>query len=218
MSDRIPFNRSLPLGRELEYIQRAISEGQLAGNRQFAGRCQALLEEILGGPKVLLTPSCTHALEMSAILLGVGEGDEVIGMITSTMYQKIGWLGWLYVLEGYRQRGFGEQLMTHAMEHLKSQGAKSIVLEADLKAIGLYKRLGFIEQFRTQHYTLARADFTCGNRRAAQIQPIELNDLPVLADFDRRFFHEQRLSLFRIVFENPNFRGFAASQNEEIVG
>jgi dTDP-4-amino-4,6-dideoxygalactose transaminase len=66
------------VGRELEYIAEAVRLGHLAGDGSFTRRCQAWLEEALGARKVLLTHSCTAALEMSAILCGVGPGDEVI--------------------------------------------------------------------------------------------------------------------------------------------
>lgn len=78
MSASIPFNRFVALGRELEYVADAVSRGQLAGNGHYTGRCQTLLEDALGVHKVLLTPSCTHALEMCSLLLEVGPGDEVI--------------------------------------------------------------------------------------------------------------------------------------------
>src|SRR5437762_6497261 len=77
----IPFNRSSLAGRELEYIHQAISHGQIAGDQTFTKRCQALLEKFLGGggaKKVMLTTSCTHALEMAAFLLDIKPGDEVI--------------------------------------------------------------------------------------------------------------------------------------------
>jgi dTDP-4-amino-4,6-dideoxygalactose transaminase len=66
------------MGRELEYVQEAIAGGRLAGNSAFTHRCQAFLEETLDVPKVLLTPSCTHALEMCSLLLSIGEGDDII--------------------------------------------------------------------------------------------------------------------------------------------
>jgi len=78
MSGKIPFNRPSILGRELELVQEAISGGHISGNGPFAKRVESLLERELGVPRVLLTPSCTHALEMSAILLDIGPGDEVI--------------------------------------------------------------------------------------------------------------------------------------------
>ncbi|MBC8107970.1 MAG: dTDP-4-amino-4,6-dideoxygalactose transaminase [Anaerolineae bacterium] len=74
----IPFNRSSLLGREMEYIASAMSVGQIAGDQQFTRKCQALLEQTLGVRKALITSSCTHALEMAALLLDIKPGDEVI--------------------------------------------------------------------------------------------------------------------------------------------
>jgi dTDP-4-amino-4,6-dideoxygalactose transaminase len=77
-SGAIPFNRSSLRGRELEYIFQTITVGQIAGDQTFSKKCHALLERELGVQKALVTTSCTHALEMAAILLGIGPGDEVI--------------------------------------------------------------------------------------------------------------------------------------------
>jgi dTDP-4-amino-4,6-dideoxygalactose transaminase len=74
----IPFNRSSLSGRELEYILQTITVGQIAGDQMFSRKCHALLEGELGVRKALLTTSCTHALEMAAILLDIQPGDEVI--------------------------------------------------------------------------------------------------------------------------------------------
>ena len=74
----IPFNKPYLTGRELGYIAEAHAAGQLAGNGQFSRRCCAWLEARVGSHKALLTHSCTAALEMAAILSGVGPGDEVI--------------------------------------------------------------------------------------------------------------------------------------------
>ena len=75
---RIPFNRPTSAGREAEYLQEALRINHLSGDGQFTKKCHALLEETLDVPKALLTTSCTHALEMSALLLELKEGDEVI--------------------------------------------------------------------------------------------------------------------------------------------
>jgi dTDP-4-amino-4,6-dideoxygalactose transaminase len=75
---RIPFNRSSLVGREQEYIAQAMDIGQIAGDQAFTKKCHALLESALGVRKALLTTSCTHALEMCAMLLDVKPGDEVI--------------------------------------------------------------------------------------------------------------------------------------------
>ncbi|WP_024335029.1 dTDP-4-amino-4,6-dideoxygalactose transaminase [Desulfotignum balticum] len=74
----IRFNIPPRAGRELEYIKEAINTGRLAGNGAFTKRCHAVLQMMIGAGKVLLTPSCTDALEMAAILAEVGPGDEVI--------------------------------------------------------------------------------------------------------------------------------------------
>ena len=76
--ESIPFNRSSLEGRELEYIFDTIRIGQVAGDRAYSRKCQQLLREVLGVPCALVTTSCTHALEMAALLLGIGPGDEVI--------------------------------------------------------------------------------------------------------------------------------------------
>jgi dTDP-4-amino-4,6-dideoxygalactose transaminase len=74
----IPFNKPFMTGRELAYIAQAHANGHLAGNGPFTKRCTSWLEHHVGSPKALLTHSCTAALEMAAILSGVGPGDEVI--------------------------------------------------------------------------------------------------------------------------------------------
>jgi dTDP-4-amino-4,6-dideoxygalactose transaminase len=74
----IPFNRPSFLGKELAYIAEAIAAGHASGDGAFTKKCQGLLEQILNVPKVLLTTSCTHALEMCALLLDIDVGDEVI--------------------------------------------------------------------------------------------------------------------------------------------
>ena len=78
MELRVDFNRPVPVGREMEYMAEAIASGHISGDGPFTRKVHALLEAELGIPKALLTTSCTHALEMMAILLDIHEGDEVI--------------------------------------------------------------------------------------------------------------------------------------------
>ncbi len=77
-SRRIPFNRPFVVGKELFYISQAVLQGHLAADGPFSARCQAWMESSLGVRRALLTPSCTAALEIAAILCGLGPGDEVI--------------------------------------------------------------------------------------------------------------------------------------------
>jgi dTDP-4-amino-4,6-dideoxygalactose transaminase len=78
MSYRIPFNRPCLAGNEYKYIAEAIANGHASGDGPFTRRCHAFLEKELGVPRALLTTSCTHALEMAALLLDCSSGDEVI--------------------------------------------------------------------------------------------------------------------------------------------
>jgi dTDP-4-amino-4,6-dideoxygalactose transaminase len=78
VDDEIPFNRPRLVGNEHAYIDQALLSGKLSGNGEFAGRCAADLERRLGAARVLITPSCTAALEMSGILANLEKGDEVI--------------------------------------------------------------------------------------------------------------------------------------------
>lgn|SRR5579871_391199 len=78
MSYRIPFNKPCLTGDELRYMADAITRGHSAGDGNFTRRCHEILEHILGASRVLLTTSCTHALEMAALLLDIKPGDEII--------------------------------------------------------------------------------------------------------------------------------------------
>jgi dTDP-4-amino-4,6-dideoxygalactose transaminase len=78
MSFSIPFNRPCLTGNEYKYIAQAIANGHASGDGAFTRLCHDFLERELQVPKALLTTSCTHALEMAAILLDCGPGDEVI--------------------------------------------------------------------------------------------------------------------------------------------
>ena len=74
----INFNVPPYIGKELNYIQQAIKNNKICGDGIFTKKCSQWLEEKTGTKKALLTTSCTHAIEMAAILLDIKEGDEVI--------------------------------------------------------------------------------------------------------------------------------------------
>ncbi|MCP4624393.1 MAG: dTDP-4-amino-4,6-dideoxygalactose transaminase [bacterium] len=79
MKSKIPFNKPFIIGNELDYIKKAMYENNhLAGNGPFTAKCQQWIEQRIGCRRALLTHSCTGALEMAAILCGIGNGDEVI--------------------------------------------------------------------------------------------------------------------------------------------
>ena len=74
----IPFNRPTLTGNEQKHVLESINSLSISGDGQFTKQCHQWFEKILHCSKALLTTSCTHALEMSAILLDIQVGDEVI--------------------------------------------------------------------------------------------------------------------------------------------
>ena len=75
---RIPFNRPTFLGSETDYIADSLSTSHISGDGKYSRRCHEFLERSLGVERAFLTTSCTHALEMAALLLDIQPGDEVI--------------------------------------------------------------------------------------------------------------------------------------------
>ena len=74
----IPFNRPSLSGDELKYLAEAVRMGHISGDGLYTSRCHHFLERELGVRKALLTTSCTHALEMAALLLDLEQGDEIV--------------------------------------------------------------------------------------------------------------------------------------------
>jgi dTDP-4-amino-4,6-dideoxygalactose transaminase len=75
---KVDFNRPVFFGKEFVYIRQALENNHISGDGPFTRRCHTWLEAELGVPRALLTTSCTHALEMAALLLEIEPGDEVI--------------------------------------------------------------------------------------------------------------------------------------------
>ena len=75
---KIPFNRADIGQHDIELLSESISAGHISGNGPFTKRAEEQITKTLGNERTLLTTSCTHALEMSALLLGLKPGDEVI--------------------------------------------------------------------------------------------------------------------------------------------
>lgn len=78
MNNAIPFNNPFIVGKELYYMALAVQGGHLSGDGPFTKKCNAWMEQKFGAKKVLLTHSCTAALEMAALLADIHPGDEVI--------------------------------------------------------------------------------------------------------------------------------------------
>lgn len=78
MTIRIPFNKPAIVGEELTYVRQAVAGQHASGDGPFTKRAQAMLEDSFGAKRVLLTTSCTSALELAALLCDLQPGDEVI--------------------------------------------------------------------------------------------------------------------------------------------
>ncbi len=78
MTITIPFNKPCIVGAELIYVGQAVAGGHASGDGPFTRRVEKLLQTQFGAQRILLTPSCTAALEIAALLCGLGPGDEVI--------------------------------------------------------------------------------------------------------------------------------------------
>jgi dTDP-4-amino-4,6-dideoxygalactose transaminase len=76
--EAIPFNKPFMVGKELAYVAEAVASGKISGDGMFTRKCHALFSDRYGFARPLLTTSCTDALEMSALLLDIAPGDEVI--------------------------------------------------------------------------------------------------------------------------------------------
>jgi len=84
MEYSVPFNKVYISGNELQYIEESITNSHVSGDGPFTLRCHAWLKAYFGSPKSLITTSCTHALEISAMLLDIKPGDEVFGACQGT--------------------------------------------------------------------------------------------------------------------------------------
>ncbi len=78
MKHRIPFNKPFTVGKEMQYIAESVQGGHTSGDGPFMKRCEDLLQQATGAARVLLTTSCTAALEMAGLLCDLQPGDEVI--------------------------------------------------------------------------------------------------------------------------------------------
>ena len=144
----IPFNKPYLTGKELVYIQEAAANGKLSGDGVFTGKCQRFFEEHYQFRKVLLTTSCTDALEMAAILTDIKEGDEVI-MPSYTFVSTAN----AFILRGAKIV-FADSRKVHPavdealLEDLITEKTKAIVV---VHYAGIACNMDFIQQLAQKH-------------------------------------------------------------------
>jgi len=136
-----------------------------------------------------------------------------VGAVNSFLYNHLGFIGDLVVLPEVRNRGIGEALMHHAIQRLQESGAKSIYLDAVPKAISLYTRIGF-----KQEYLSLRFIGTAKSSSLERSLKMEIQDLDEVSRLDSFFFGVERADkLRRILQDFPNLC-FKAEQKGEIIG
>jgi GNAT superfamily N-acetyltransferase len=142
---------------------------------------------------------------------------QVVGTVTTTCYgASLAWVGMLLVDAAYRKRGFGRQLLLHALAHLEERGIGAVMLDATPLGRPLYERLGFQEQ-----YGLDRWQGISRMTPAASPNtwPLETSSLtPTLLDVDRAAFGLDRRRLLLGLLSTPLAQGFGAGTSDHPAG
>ena len=140
------------------------------------------------------------------------EGAEV-GMVTTTSYGEVAWIGNLIVDPGTRGKGLGAALMVHAMNHLKDRGVRSIRLDSVPLAIPLYRRLGYVDEYWSMRYM--------GEARPQPVTGVELmkkKDLDEVCRLDHKHFKSPRRGHLEYVHGLSPGLCFTARVGGELIG
>src|SRR5256886_8227722 len=121
---------------------------------------------------------------------------RVVGVLTTTTYDGLAFLGAVIVSPELRGKGVGKQMMEAAMAHLRSTGVRTVRLNAYLNAIPFYERLGFQREYEVIRWTGSTA-----TGRARGVRPLRLDDLDGLARFDATYFGANRRPLVDLLAE-----------------
>jgi predicted GNAT family acetyltransferase len=142
--------------------------------------------------------------------------SEPVGLATCISFGKVGWFGNLVVNEKYRKQGAGTQLVQHAVNYLKSRGAKTVGLYAYPQLTNFYGAIGF-ESEADFAVLKAGAVFPLGGAKGS-IKAIETLDLAKIINFDEEFFGASRKKLLDLVFRNPSNIGYVVLEGSKTAG
>ncbi|MBN2336599.1 GNAT family N-acetyltransferase [Candidatus Bathyarchaeota archaeon] len=140
-------------------------------------------------------------------------GGEDVGVVVTVPYGEMGWVGNLIVVPESRGVGVGEALMRRSVEHLESLGVKAIRLDAVPKAIPLYRRLGFREEYPSLRFT-----GTAAVNPVSLTRPMTAGDLDEVSALDRRFFKGDRAHMLGYVYETFPDLCYTARSGGSLVG
>jgi len=150
--------------------------------------------------------------EPGGCFLATRDGADV-GMVNSTRYGSVGWIGNLVVHPGQRGEGIGAALMRRAMEHLTDSGAASIRLDAVEKAIPLYERLGFRAEYASLRFSGLGMAFD-----VPDVEEMHASHLEGVMDLDARCFGANRGRMLRRVFRDFPEHCFVACEEGVVRG
>jgi GNAT superfamily N-acetyltransferase len=140
------------------------------------------------------------------------DGEDV-GVVVTVDYGEMAWIGNLVVVFEMRGRGIGEALMKRAMEHLEGLGIRCIRLDGVQKAVSLYRRLGFRDEYWSLRYT-GRAS----RSPVTHAEPMRRSDLDAVTMLDEAFFRGRRGRMLRWVYERFPDLCFASWKDGELSG
>ena len=140
-------------------------------------------------------------------------GGEKVGVVVTTSYGKVAWLGNLIVKPDYRGHGVGASLMVHAIDYLNQRGVDSIRLDGVPKAIPLYNRLGFKDEYWSQRY-IGKST----SHKTTLSSPMKEKDLESIYSLDLRYFKLDRKNLLKRKFEHNSECCFTSKKGNELVG
>ncbi len=141
---------------------------------------------------------------------------EPVGMITTTSYKRSAFAGNLIVHPDHRRRGIGGLLMRKAMKHLHDNGAQMIQLEADPPGVKLYRRLGFEDRFESLRFVTTGPTYTPISNHI-EIAPLTVGKVPQIADFDNRYFGDDRSPLLASMLEHSP-AAYVARSSSRVTG
>jgi hypothetical protein len=140
-------------------------------------------------------------------------GDADVGVVVTVDYGEMAWIGNLIVVPEMRGRGIGEALMKRGMEHLLGRGVRPIRLDGVQKAIPLYRRLGFRDEYWSLRYT-----GKASRSPVALTEPMRRRDLDAVMRLDTAYFKGRRGHLLRFVYDRFPDLCFVSWKDGELMG
>ncbi|MHA1729650.1 MAG: GNAT family N-acetyltransferase [Promethearchaeota archaeon] len=144
-----------------------------------------------------------------------------IGMITTSVYGEFAWIGNLIVLPSYRGNLVATNLMKHAINYLKNRNAKTIRLDAAIKAVPLYQRLHFKEQYKSLRFVGVFPDnknTDNSKKKVNRIERMRKKDLQDVISFDQKYTGLSREYVLKKIFNDFPGQNFIFREKNEIIG